>query len=154
MAAQKKFTAIIQGESGGGAYVLVPFDVEKEYGKKRVPIIATFDGVPYRGTLVRMGSPDHMLLIRKDIREKIGKQVGEEIQVTLEEDKEIRTVTVPDDFNKLLRNHPQAKAEFEKQSYTHRKEYVRWIEEAKKAETRQRRMEKAIVMLEEGKKGI
>lgn len=59
-----------------GAYVEIPFDVKAKFGKGRVPVIATFDGVPYEGSLVRMGTPCHIIGIRKDIRARIGKQPG------------------------------------------------------------------------------
>lgn len=68
-----------------GAYIEIPFDVKEEFGKGRVPVIATFDGEPYDGSLVRMKTPCHILGIRKDIRTKIGKQPGDTIRVTLEE---------------------------------------------------------------------
>ncbi|AFM00251.1 protein of unknown function (DUF1905) [Desulfitobacterium dehalogenans ATCC 51507] len=68
-----------------GAYVEIPFDVKAEFGKGRVPVTATFDGEVYEGSLVRMGTPCHILGIRKDIRAKIGKQPGDTIRVTLQE---------------------------------------------------------------------
>ena len=68
-----------------GAYVEFPYDVRTEFGKGRVFIHATFDGEPYDGSLVRMGTPCHILGIRKDIRAKIGKQPGDTIHVTLRE---------------------------------------------------------------------
>ncbi|ROR27294.1 uncharacterized protein DUF1905 [Mobilisporobacter senegalensis] len=68
-----------------GAYVEIPFDVKAEFGKGRVPVTATFDGEPYTGSLVRMGTPCHIIGIRKDIRQKIGKQPGDVIKVTLKE---------------------------------------------------------------------
>ncbi len=68
-----------------GAYVEIPFDVKKEFGKGRVPVNATFDGEPYAGSLVRMQTPCHILGLRKDIRAKIGKQPGDTVKVTLEE---------------------------------------------------------------------
>ncbi|KAA3613758.1 MAG: DUF1905 domain-containing protein [Calditrichaeota bacterium] len=154
MALKKEFRAEILGAEKGGAFVKIPFDVEKVFGKKRVPIKATFNGVKYRGTLVRMGSPEHILIIRKDIRAQIDKQPGDQIEVTIEEDTAPRVVTIPEDLQKLLTENPAAKANFEKQSYTHQKEYVNWIEEAKRQETRARRLAKAIQMLKDGKKGI
>lgn len=66
-----------------GAYVEIPFDVKTEFGKGRVPVSATFDGEPYEGSIVRMGTPCHILGIRKDIRAKIGKQPGDTVEVTL-----------------------------------------------------------------------
>ncbi len=68
-----------------GAYVEIPFDVKAEFGKGRVPVTATFEGEPYEGSLVRMGTPCHIIGIRKDIRAKIGKQPGDVIKVTIQE---------------------------------------------------------------------
>ncbi len=68
-----------------GAYVEIPFDVRAEFGRGRVPVDATFDGEPYQGSLVRMGTPGHILGIRKDIRAKIGKQPGDSVHVTVVE---------------------------------------------------------------------
>lgn len=68
-----------------GAYVEIPFDVQAEFGKGRVAVHATFDGVPYDGSLVRMGAPCHILGLRKDIRARIQKQPGDSVRVTLHE---------------------------------------------------------------------
>ena len=68
-----------------GAYIDIPFDVKEEFGKGRVPVTATFDGVVYLGSLVRMKTPGHIIGIRKDIRAQIGKQPGDTIHVTLQE---------------------------------------------------------------------
>ena len=68
-----------------GAYVEIPFDVREEFGKGRVRVHATFDGEPYDGSLVRMGTPGHILGLRKDIRQKIGKQPGDTVRVTVRE---------------------------------------------------------------------
>lgn len=67
------------------AYVEIPFDVKAEFGKGRVPVHATFDGEPYDGQVVRMGTPGHLIGIRKDIRAKIGKQPGDTVAVTIRE---------------------------------------------------------------------
>ena len=141
---KKEFTATIDDSGRGGAFVKIPFDVEKTFGKKRVMVKATFDGEPYRGSIVRMGAPCHILGIRKDIQLKIGKGIGDSVQVTVEEDTEPRVVEVPADLKKKLQSHPEEEKIFNKLSYTHQKEYVNWIEEAKKKETRQRRIEKTI----------
>ena len=150
---KRKFKAEILSNDSGGMYVIVPFDVEKEYGKKRVKIIAKIESEIYQGSLVRMGTPDHILLMRKDIREKIGKTAGDIVNVEVEEDTAPRVVVVPKDFQKILNQNPNEKAFFQKLSYTHQKEYVQWIEAAKREETRIRRIQKAIEMMKEGKKG-
>lgn len=141
------FTAIIQNPGGGGAFVEVPFDVEKEFGSKRPKIKAVIDGIPYRGTLARMGTDCHILGIRKEIREQIGKTFGDEVTITVEPDTEPRVIEVPDDLMKILKEDTEAKALFDKLSYTHQKEYVTWITAARKAETRQNRIAKTIEML-------
>jgi len=59
--------------------------VKAEFGKGRVPVTATFDGEIYEGSIVKMGTPCHIIGIRKDIRDKIGKQPGDIVHVTITE---------------------------------------------------------------------
>ena len=81
-----EFEAVLQKVPDlDGAYVEIPFDVKVEFGKGRVSVHATFDGEPYDGSLVRMGTPCHIIGVRKDIRAKIGKQPGDMVKVTLTE---------------------------------------------------------------------
>ena len=81
-----EFQAVIQKvPDQDGAYVEIPFDVKAEFGRGRVPVHATFNGEPYDGQLVRMGTPCHIIGIRKDIRAKIGRQPGDTITVTIRE---------------------------------------------------------------------
>jgi hypothetical protein len=68
-----------------GTYIEFPYDVKEEFGKGRVKVYATFDGEPYVGSLVRMGTPCHIIGIRKDIRAKINKQPGDIVHVTIRE---------------------------------------------------------------------
>lgn len=68
------FTAVIQKVPDmDGAYINFPYDVRALFGKGRVKVHATFDGVPYDGSLVRMKTPGHIIGLRKDIRRQIGK---------------------------------------------------------------------------------
>lgn len=152
IAQKQQFRAVIYDAGDGGAFVTIPFDVEQVYGKKRVKIKATIEGEPYRGTLVRMGSPDHVLLILKKIREKIGKTFGDEVYIELEEDLDPREVEIPPDLLQALQEAPQAKGFFERLSYTHQKEYVQWVTEAKLPATRLRRIQRAVEMLSQGKR--
>ncbi len=147
-----KFKAKIQVGEGGGAFVFFPFDVEKEFGTKgQVPVRATFDGVPYSGSLFKYGYPQHMLGMLKTTREQLGKKPGDTVEVEIWQDEEDRAVEVPVEFQKLLKKEGLLPS-FEKLSYTHRKEYCRWITEAKKEETRLRRLEKSVEMLKKGVK--
>nr|WP_300094563.1 DUF1905 domain-containing protein [Sedimentibacter sp.] len=68
-----------------GAYVEFPYDVKNEFGKGRVKVHAVFDGMEYDGSLVRMGTPGHIIGLRKDIRAKIGKQPGDTVHVIIQE---------------------------------------------------------------------
>lgn len=151
---KRSFKAVIRNAGDGGAFVEVPFDVEKEYGSKRPKVKALIEGLPYRGMLVRMGTECHLLLILKSIREQSGRTFGDEVKVTLEPDTEARIIEVPPDLQKALKKEKAAQAYFNSLAYTHRREYVNYILEAKREETRLRRVEKVVGMLREGKKGI
>ncbi|WP_312398263.1 YdeI/OmpD-associated family protein [Chryseobacterium sp.] len=151
------FKAIIQqnGEINA-AFVEFPFSTEELFGKKgQVRIKALFDNtVEYRGSLAKMKSECHLLGLTQDVRKQLGKTFGDEVSVSLIEDTEERIVEISDDIQCIFNENPEAKALFGKMSYTHRKEYIRWIEEAKKPETRENRKTKMIQMILDGKKGI
>jgi len=147
-----KFKAKIIAGMGGGAGVLFPYDVEKEFGVKgNVPVQATLDKVSYRGSLMNCGMANHTLGLLKGVREQIGKGPGDTIDVVVWKDEEVRTVEIPLHFKALLKKEGLL-AGFEKLSYTHRKEYCRWITGAKKEETRVARSAKAVEMLRKGVK--
>jgi Bacteriocin-protection, YdeI or OmpD-Associated/Domain of unknown function (DUF1905) len=142
-----KFTAKIEANHGGGAFVLFPYDPVKEFATKgKVPVNATFNGVPYSGSLIACGRPFHMLGMLKAIREQTGKAPGDTIEVVVWKDEKVRTVEVPPQLKERMKKEGLLPF-FEALSYTHRKEYCRWITEAKKEETRLKRSEKAIEML-------
>lgn len=152
-----KFKAIIrQNGNMNAAFVEFPFSTEELFGKKgQVKIKAIFDGkADYRGSLARMGSDCHILGLTQEVRKKLGKTFGDEVSVSLIEDKEERVVEIADDIASTFDENPQAKELFEKMSYTHKKEYIRWIDEAKKPETRENRKIKMIRMILDGKKGV
>lgn len=141
-----------KNEENTAHYIAMPEDIRLALGGGgRIPVKVTYDGHEYRGTAVRYGTKELMLLILKSIFVQLGKQAGDMITVTIERDEEIRTVEVPADLQVLLNETPTALHRFEKLSYTHRKEYVKWIEEAKRPETRQSRLEKTLVKLLEPK---
>lgn len=128
------------------AYVEIPFDLKEAFGQKNlVKVKATFDGVPYRGSIAKMGGPAPILIIRKDIRAQLGgKGIGDKVLVTVEKDTEERVVEVPEELQKLLDENPEAKAFYEGLAYTYRKEYARWISSAKREATKLSRLEKTL----------
>lgn len=73
---------ILQNEDMDAAYVEVPFDIKALFGKGRLLVHATFDGEPYDGQIVKMGTPCYIIGVRKDIRKKIGKTFGDVVHVT------------------------------------------------------------------------
>jgi hypothetical protein len=130
------------------AFIEFPYDVEKEFGTRgQVKVLVQFDGVEYRGSLAKMGHHCHLVGVTQAIRKKIGKQPGDMVHVVLQRDDQPRVVDIPGEFKNVLSANPDIAAFFDTLSYTNRKEYARWIAEAKKEKTRQRRLKKAAEML-------
>lgn len=147
-----RFTARIQSVEPAGAGVVIPFDVESEFGARgRVAVRATFNGVPYTGSLMKCGPGAHMLGMLKAIRQQLGKGPGDTVDVVVWKDDGERTVEIPAEFEALLKKEGLW-ADFEQLGYTNRKEYCRWITEAKKEETRASRLTKSIALLKKGVK--
>lgn len=137
---------------GTWTYAEVPFSVEEAFGTKgRVPVKGEINGVSFSSSLMALGKGRHMLVVNGDIRQAIRAEAGDVVDIRLERDDAKREVTVPDDLNAALNGHEQARLTFERMSYSHRKEYVDWIEGAKKPETRSSRIEKALERLAEGR---
>jgi len=144
------FRVKIEPGGGGGAYILFPFDVEKEFGTSgKVPVKARFNGIPYAGSLIQYGHPLHMLGVPKAIREKAGVGVGDTVEMELWKDEAPRTIDVPASLRQAMKR-ARVRPVFDALSATHRREYCRWITEAKKEETRLNRLEKAVEMLKQG----
>lgn len=150
-----EFDAVVQGDSNGGTWVDVPFDLKETYGKGNlVPIVATFaHSVSYQGVLAMMGGPQAMLLLRSDIRAQLGEpKPGDPMHVRIDLDSAPRVVALPEDVAALVEDNPEAAAFWETLSAGNRREYARWIEDAKRPETRQRRVEETVARLARGEK--
>jgi hypothetical protein len=145
----ERFTAILGGEEGERPVVEVPFDVKERFGRARAPVRGTVDGADFRTTVAVYGGR-YYVGFNKELRDRAGIAIGDEVEVALELDREPRTVEVPPPLAAALEKDLEAKAAFDGLSYTHRNEYARWIAEAKRDETRDRRAMKAIVMLRDG----
>jgi hypothetical protein len=134
---------------GGGQLVDVPPEVvEALGGKGRIPVTATFDGVPYRGSIVRMGG-GAVLGVQKAIMAEAGVSVGETLTVAVRNDEAPRQVEVPEDLAEAFGHDDAARVVFEGLSFSHKREYVRSITDAKRPETRARRIELTIQQLVE-----
>ena len=144
-----KFEAIIQQvENKDATFIEIPFDVEKEFGAKRVKVKAKFDTVYYRGSIVRMGMPCFMIGLTKEIRKKIGKGIGDTVSAEIEKDEEERIVEIPIEFKSMLNKNNSATEFYDRLSYSQKKKYITWITSAKKEETKIKRMNEALLKLE------
>jgi hypothetical protein len=146
------FRARLEGWPGSAATgVLVPVRVMKLFGGRiRVPVRATINGVTWRTTIADMGVGP-MIGVTAKTREAAGIKRGDLVGVSIVLDTDERIVAVPSDFAKAMTK-LQRRA-YDAMSYTHRKEYVQWIEGAKKTETRLRRISQACDKLDERAKG-
>lgn len=152
MAVQEFEAVLIQDKESGGAGVVVPPEVVKALGGKGpIKVKCTIEGQPYRGSIHPYGGV-HFLGVLKSIREAAGKRAGDTIHIAMEADTEPRTVELPEDLRSALEKDDVVKARFDMLSYSHKKEYVDWVNDAKKAETRERRMTKMLEMLANGKR--
>jgi hypothetical protein len=150
----KRFRALVERKEGGEVCaVTVPFDVEETFGARgRVAVRGTLNGVPFRSSLFRMGGDCHFMVVNRQMREASGVSGGETVPVTMERDTEPRVIEPPTDFARALKSNKDARATWDKLSYTHRREHVEHIEDAKKPDTRQRRIERSIQFLAAGKR--
>jgi bacteriocin resistance YdeI/OmpD-like protein/uncharacterized protein DUF1905 len=142
MPASKTFTTTIVRE---GSMCLIPltFDPREVFGKVRAPVKVTLNGYTYRSTIAAMGGPP-CIPLRKSNREAAGLEGGETLDVRLDLDTETRAVTVPADLARALKAAPPAWARWQDLSYSHQREYVEALEEARKPDTRVRRLAAAV----------
>jgi Bacteriocin-protection, YdeI or OmpD-Associated/Domain of unknown function (DUF1905) len=143
-----KFEARLEPR-GRGHVVALRFDVREAFGVVRAPVRVTIGGHTFRTTTMRYGGSDYIGLNR-EVRQAARVGAGDRLAVEMERDEEPREVDVPPALARMLAKDRAAKQAFGALSYTHRKEYARWIAEAKREETRERRLAKAIEMLRAG----
>jgi hypothetical protein len=133
---------------GGGTLLPVPRSVAEEMGLKGMPKVnAVIAGLPYRGSLMPMGDGTFCLGVLKSIQEAAGVKQGDTVTVELELDTAPRVVEMPGDLKKAIAGDAKAQAAWDRLSFTTRKEMARSLEEAKKSETRERRLAAAVKAL-------
>jgi Bacteriocin-protection, YdeI or OmpD-Associated/Domain of unknown function (DUF1905) len=149
--AKTRFRARLRtsGHGAGGHLVEVPDEVVAALGGRgRIPVQARFNGVPYRGSIVKMGGV-MMLGVTKAVMAEAGAGPGDVLDVVVENDEAPREVEVPPELTKALKRNRAARSVWDGLSFSHRREYVGYIVEAKKEETRARRVERTIQALTE-----
>jgi hypothetical protein len=145
-----EFTGVLTPtpRGGGGTLVPIPREVAAKLGLKGMPKIqAVIAGTPYRGSLMPMGDGTYCLGVLKSIQDAAGVGQGDTISIELGLDTAPRTVELPSDLAKALARDRQATARWEALSYTNKKEMARSLEEAKRPETRERRLAQALESL-------
>lgn len=137
----------------GWTYIDVPAEISIKFKKTgRIPVSGSVDNVKFRTSVLPKGDGTFYFFVSIPLRQSIGKKAGDYVTVLIEEDTKPRIVNVPKDIFEALSTSDLALATFNKFSYSHKKELIEWINEAKRTETRQRRIAKAVVILESYKK--
>lgn len=142
--AKKTFETTLVRE-GSMCFIPVPFDPKPVFGKIRAPVRVSICGHVYRSTIASMGNGP-CLPLRKSNREAAGLEGGETVRVTLELDEAPREVVVPTELARALRA-ARARGAWDALSHSHKREHVEAIEQAKRPETRARRVEAAVAMV-------
>jgi hypothetical protein len=146
-----RFRATIQGTGKTAAGIQVPNEVVEALGPSRKPAVrATINGFTYRSSVASMGGV-FMLGVSNEVRRSAGVETGQEVDVDLELDTEPREVVVPPDLEAALDADDVARRAFEAMSYSNKRRIVIPIDDAKTPETRQRRIDKSIEGLREGR---
>jgi len=145
-----QFTGTLsESDRGGGRWIELPYDAKAVFGQARPPVRGSVNGTPLRTRLAAYGGRTYLGL-RAEIRSAAGIEVGDRVE--LEHDDEPRAIELPAALARALDGDAQARAAFDALAFTHRREYAEWIASAKRAETRERRIGKALEMLRGGVK--
>jgi len=130
----------------GKGFIELPFDVRQEFGKARPPVKISINGCSYRSTVCVYGGK-YFVPVRKGRQEAAGVKPGDLVKVTVAPDAQERIVEPPPDLKDALSQNASASARWEKLSFTHKRELAEAILEAKKPDTRMRRLQKTLEML-------
>lgn len=140
-----QFSATLtRAPDSSATFIAIPFDVVTVWGTRAmVPVKGTINGKPFRGSITPYGGV-HYLGIKRNLRESLGILAGEIVEVEMMVDDGPRIIIPPDDFRAALDANPAARIKWMKLSYSHQREHVEAIEEAKKPETRSKRIADSI----------
>jgi hypothetical protein len=143
-----RFKATLTREPDSSAtFISIPFNVYEVFGSRaRVPVIGTINGYPYKSTISPYGGV-HYLGVNRQLREGAGLKAGDIVEIEMSIDTGPRFITPPADLISAMDTNPQARKNWKKLSYSHQKQYVDAIEEAKKPETRTERIKRTIEAL-------
>jgi uncharacterized protein YdeI (YjbR/CyaY-like superfamily) len=111
----------------------------------------TINGFPFRTSLLPQGDGTHEMAVNKEMLKGAGAAAGETVTTVIELDTAARTVEVPDDMNQVLMESKTLKPVFDALAYSRRKEFVDWIAQAKRPETRSKRLQTMLALLSQGR---
>jgi hypothetical protein len=148
--AKKRFTVELQRVEKTATMFRVPFDLNEAFGRARPPVKVTIRGHTWRTT---PGVYDGVgyVVVNRSVKAATGVDAPDRVRVEMEVDTEPRTVRLPADLRDALRADDAAWQAFQKLSFSHRREYVEWVEEAKRPETRARRIAATVERAAEGR---
>ncbi len=147
MSKTQRFTAeLTKDDEVEGYGIELPFDPKAVFGRVRTPVKVTLNGYTYPSTIFSMGGC-YWVPVARVAREGAGVGPGEKIRVEIAEDDEPREVKAPADLARLLKADAKLKTAWERLSFSHKREHASALEEAKKPETRARRLEKLVLAL-------
>jgi hypothetical protein len=143
-----EFTARLETVEQGGVFFTLPRKESVKFGTRgRVAVKGTLNGCPFRSSIFPTGDGGHFMGVNKGVRDGAKVNAGQRVRLVMETDNAPRTVTLPPDLDQVLGKSTHTRASFDKLSYTHRKEYVQWIEAAKHPETRARHIAQVLSKL-------
>jgi hypothetical protein len=149
MAKQKFTVKLLALEGYDSAALKPPFYVVAVFDRKgRIPVKGTINGFPFRSSLMNMGD-GHIMAVNAKMREGAQCKAGDTVAVEMEVDNEKRIVELPKYLKKMIHGDPEIKRVWDRLAFTHQKEHVQAIEDAKKPETRKGRIDAMMVMLRE-----
>jgi bacteriocin resistance YdeI/OmpD-like protein/uncharacterized protein DUF1905 len=147
----RRFTVELERVGKTATMFRVPFDLEEAFGRARPPVKVTIAGHTWRTTPGIYGGVGH-IVVNRAVKAATGVDAPDRVEVVMEPDTEPRRVRVPDDLAEALARDPDAKEAFARLSFTHRREYVEWIREAKRPETRRRRVDQTLERVRAGQR--
>ena len=148
--AAKRFTVDLRRVGTTGTSFRIPFDLKEAFGRARPPVTVTIRDHTWRTT---PGVYDGVgyVVVNRTVKAATGVDAPDRVRVTMELDTEPRVISVPRDLRAALAAAPDAADAFAGLSYSHKREYVQWIAEAKRPETRERRIRGTVERVREGR---
>lgn len=144
----QKFSALVY-RSGGWLCLDIPVDIYTLYGVRgRMAVAGTINGYPFRSSVFPTGNGGHMMLVNKTMQREGNIHEGDTIPLEIDRDLKPRQLEIPNVLGDALKSDPKIKAIFDKMPYSHQKEYVDYLVDAKNPETRLRRLEKILKELQ------